>query len=218
MLSHLRPYVGIIKRILAWPFLRLGFSATQVSVLGVGLAVLAAACARVENFDLAFWTALVAVLTDLVDGEVARVRKAVSPRGNYLDAMLDRTRECILLLGLLPLAPNLVALALVGTCLTSFAKARCALVRLMDNRDWPGVGDHPDRAALILIAYLFAPASSLALGLLVMLTWTCFARRARHACELIDQADESELLPYLRTSDRPLFDTNDRSNEPDHQT
>ncbi len=198
MLSHLRPYVGVIRRILAWPFLRLGLTATQVSGLGVLLALLAALASRLGAFDLAFWTDLAAVLTDLVDGEVARSRNTVTPRGNYLDAVLDRTRECLLLLGLLPLAPNLVALALVGTCLTSFAKARCALVRIIDNRDWPGVGDHPDRAALILTAYLFAPTCSPALFLLVLFTWTCFWRRARYACRLIDQAEEDEILPYLR--------------------
>lgn len=198
MLSHLRGYLGPVRRLLAWPFLRLRFSPAGVGLFGVAAALAAAVAARLGAFDFAFWVALLAVLTDLIDGEVARATNSTSPFGNYIDAIGDRTRECILLLGLVPMAPELVALALVGTCLTSFAKARCSLVRIMDNRDWPGVGDHPDRTLLILIAYLFAPTCVPALSLLVLVTWSCFVRRLNYARTIIEAADEEDLLPYLR--------------------
>ena len=198
MLSHLRRYVGPIKRLLAYPFLVTGASPLLVSAFGVVMAALASLLGRIGWHDCAFWLALVAVLTDLVDGEVARATDSCSPSGNYFDALGDRTRECILLLGLLPLAPNLVALALAGSCLTSFAKARVGLVIVSDNRDWPGFGDHPDRAVLILIAYLFCPNVSPALCLLVLLSWTCFGRRLLYARDLIESADGEEILPYLR--------------------
>lgn len=199
MLSNLRRYTGPLKRVFAWPFLQVGASPTAVGIFGVLAALLAAAAARFGAYDVAFWVALLAVLTDLIDGEVARATNSTSPLGNYLDAVGDRTRECILLLGLLPLAPNLVALALAGACLTSYAKARCSLVRVMDNRDWPGVGDHPDRALLILIAYLFAPTCWPSLLLLVTISWSCFGGRVLYARSLIEEAQEDELLPYLRS-------------------
>lgn len=200
MLGHLRPYVKNIKRLIAWPYIKLGFTATQVGLFGVGMAGLAAALARYGRLDWAFWLALIAVLTDMADGEVARSTGQASPAGNYIDAFGDRLRESLLLIGLFPLAPNLVLLALLGSSLVSFAKARCALVVVMDNRDWPGFGDHPDRAVLLLFAYAYTPHTLLPLGILVLASWTCCLVRVRYALRLIAEARTEELLPYLRFS------------------
>lgn len=202
MLSHLRSRVGPLKRCLAWPFLRLGWSPASLSALGILLAVLAAAAARWGAVPLSFGLALASLLTDLVDGEVARQTGLETPEGNYLDAMGDRLSECILLFGLLPLAPNLVTLALAGGCLVSFAKARCALVCLMDNRDWPGWGDYPDRAALIALAYLLQPDCTGPLVFLSVLTAMGLAQRVRYARSFIASAPADKLQPYLRPSSR----------------
>lgn len=176
-------------------------SATQVGIFGVVMATLAALGFRFGFVREAFWLAMIAVLTDMADGEVARATNTETPQGNYLDAVGDRLRECILLLGLLPLSPDLVALALLGTCLTSFAKARCSLVLIMDNSDWSGLGDHADRAVLILVCYLVGGVSLLPLLFYVLVTWACFYTRARAALARIEQAEDSQLLPYLRTND-----------------
>lgn len=199
MLSVLRPYVKLLRKALAWPYIKLGVSPTAVGAFGVALAIVAALCQRIGWADFSFWCALLAASTDMADGEVARVTKRTSPKGNYLDALGDRTREGILLFGLLPLSPNLVFLAILGTCLTSFAKARLGLVLIMDNRDWPGFGDHADRAVLLLIAYLLSPNITWPLLVLVVGTWSCFIGRARQAMSLIEEAPESEVLPYLRS-------------------
>ena len=202
MLSKLRDLIQPFRRLVAWPFIKTGASPTFVSATGVVLAALAACLARAGWNTAAFWTAAAALLTDLADGEVARQTDGCSPKGNYLDAIGDRVSECLLLLGLLQVAPNLAALALAGGCLTSFAKARCALVLSMDNRDWPGLGDYPDRAALLLLAYLLLPNPTLPLALLVLTTWSCLWRRTQHALDLIRQASPEELQPYLRGSAR----------------
>lgn len=203
MLGHLRPYMGHLKRLLAWPYLRLGLTANQVGLVGVILAALAAALIRWDYRLPAFWIAMVAVLSDMADGEVARQTDSETPQGNYLDAMGDRMREGLLMLGLVPFAPDLLGLALLGTCLTSFAKARCALVVVMDNRDWPGLGDHADRAVILLFAYLLVPQGvQWPLWLLVVATWTCCAGRMKRALELIEKGKEDNLLPYLRASER----------------
>ncbi len=200
MLSKLRKTVQPVRKLLSWPFLRLGATPGQVGALGMGLAGLAAGLLRAGYPRLALGAALCSVATDLVDGEVARRAQVESPEGNYLDALGDRVTECLLLFGLLPLAPNLTCLAMAGGCLTSYAKARCAGVRLMDNRDWPASGDYPDRAVLILIAYACAPDPTWAITALVLLSWSCLGRRARYARRLILEASEEELQPYLRGS------------------
>lgn len=203
MLGHLRPYIGLLKKVLAWPFKKMGFSPNQVGLLGIALAALACGLLRF-GFQLpAFWIAMAAVLTDMADGELARDTGQETPEGNYLDAMGDRTREGILMLGLLPYGSDLVGLSLLGTCLTSFAKARCGLVVTLDNRDWPGFGDHADRAVILLFAYLLVPQGSIwPLWLLVLGTWSCCLIRTRHALALIEKRKADHLLPYLRVSDK----------------
>lgn len=200
MLSQLRPWIRPLKSLLARPFLMLGISAATVGLCGVILAAGAAIAARMGHFQLAFWLAVLALGTDLIDGEVARLSHTCTPVGNYIDAMGDRTRECLLLLGLLWAGPDLVALAIVGACLTSYAKARCALVLNMDNRDWPGFGDHPDRGALILWAYFVQPNPLVPLTVLALATWIAALRRFLFARHLIQSAEAEQLQPYLRSS------------------
>lgn len=206
MLGHLRPYVGSLKRLIAWPYLKAGLSATQVGIFGVALSVLSVSTLRYGFQTTAFWLAVIAVLTDMADGEVARLRGHVTPLGNYYDAVLDRVREGVLLFGLIPYSSNLVALAILGSFLTSFAKARTSLVIITDNRDWKGVGDHADRAVMILLCYAFPQYISTTLSLLVGVTWSCFFFRMRQAEEMIKKARGEELLPYLRGDDRPDSD------------
>ena len=198
MLGHLRPYVKWLKRLLAWPFLKLGMTPTQIGIFGIVGAVASALLFRTGFHEAAFWVALVAVSTDMADGEVARSTRTESPQGNYLDAVGDRLRECILLLGLMPLGPELVSFALVGTCMTSFAKARCALVMVMDTSDWPGLGVHADRAVMLLLCYRLAPDHWWPLALLGAMTWSCFVVRARAAVRKIEKAEPESFLPYLR--------------------
>ena len=198
MLSRFRDYFVPLRKLLAWPFLKMGVSPNTISLLGVLLAIMAAVSLRLGQLYLPFCLAFLALLTDLIDGEVARTQKKASPWGNYFDAVGDRLRECLLLFGLLPNAPDVAALALIGTCLTSFAKARVGLVVRTDNRDWPYPGDHPDRAALILSAYFFQAHSVAILCLLVLLSWSCFFQRLRYARTLVDEAHEEDLLPYLK--------------------
>ena len=200
MLGHLRPYVGSLKKMLAWPYIKLGCSPTSVGLFGVFLALIATLSMRLGYCTIAFCFAFIAMSTDMADGEVARLTRTQSPQGNYVDALGDRLREGILLFGLLPLAPNMVSLALLATFLTSYAKARCSLVVMMDNSDWPGFGDHADRGVLLLVAYLLAPNHLWPILLLAISTCLCFCIRVKSALSRISRAKEEELLPYLRTS------------------
>lgn len=201
MLGQLRPYMGPLKRLLAWPYLAANLSPTQVGLFGVLLGVLAAVALRAGFTATAFWLATAAVLTDMADGEVARATDTATPVGNYLDAVLDRLREGALLFGLLRLSPDLVGLAILGTFMTSFAKARTALVIVTDNRDWPGFGDHADRAVMLLVCYAFPLYRTASLVVMVLATWSCFLLRTQQAQRMIASAEEDQLLPYLRVSE-----------------
>jgi hypothetical protein len=68
----------------------------------------------------------------------------------------------------------------------------------MDNSDWPGLGDHADRAVLILLCYRLAP-QHWPMATLVLVTWSCFVVRVLAATRKIDSAASEELLPYIRS-------------------
>lgn len=100
---------------------------------------------------------LLAFLTDAFDGAVARAQQRTSKFGNYLDAMVDKYVEIIPFVGLAVLGYGVEAfLVISGSLVLSYAKPRAALVVLLDNHDWPAIGERIDRTALILAGILLA--------------------------------------------------------------
>lgn len=102
---------------------------------------------------------ILAGLCDLLDGRVARAQNRVSIFGGFLDSILDRYADLILFLGLLVyytrvnrfLYAVLVATAMAGAVMVSYAKARAA--SLVPNSD-VGFWDRPERLALMILGAL----------------------------------------------------------------
>ena len=102
---------------------------------------------------------ILAGLCDLLDGPVARRQNRVSIFGGFLDSILDRYADLILFLGLLVyytrvnrfLYAVLVATAMAGAVMVSYAKARAA--SLVPNSD-VGFWDRPERLALMILGAL----------------------------------------------------------------
>ena len=100
-----------------------------------GLAILMAlTCFRFlikNNLVMALIFLFIASFLDFIDGAVARKTDTTSPKGAYLDTVLDRYVEAIVLLGFLflplpeVLLPNhiWIFLALFGSLMTTYAKA-----------------------------------------------------------------------------------------------
>ena len=155
-----------------------------------------------------FLAAFTAVTVDFVDGEVARLQERASPFGNYLDAVVDRCVEVVLLVALAPRHPLAAASALGLGLLVSYVKARVSLVVLADNHDWPGIGDRADRVVFMLMAIAFLSLPWGVAGRLLS-EWALWAgaavsavgivQRFLHARTLVANAQRSDtLLPYLR--------------------
>ncbi len=103
---------------------------------------------------------LVTALFDSLDGAVARCNNRVSKRGSYLDAIIDRYVEFMLLLGI-ALGTGYyveVMFILFGSLLTSYAKARASMEVSVDNINWP---DLMERAERMLYIGIIIPISSL---------------------------------------------------------
>lgn len=108
-------------------------------------------------------------LLDGVDGGVARVTGAVTNLGAYLDGMMDRFVEALLIIGLmfipmpdmdvfgyiLPMALWLTLLLFFGTCMTTFSRAYADHRKVVTNpkklKEMGGVLERAERLIFIFV-------------------------------------------------------------------
>ncbi len=159
MLGRLRSTFAPLKDRLAVPLARAGVPPLAISLAGIPLCLWSGWLLLRGHV---FWAVVIGTagaLTDFLDGAVARLQKSSSPVGNYLEAVVDKLVEMVLLLALGQLYPLPAAFAVCASMLVSYAKPRVGLVLVTDNRDWPGWADHADRIALVLVAMALVPFS-----------------------------------------------------------
>jgi phosphatidylglycerophosphate synthase len=131
---------------------RLGLTANQVTVLG--LVLVAGSCAAYfwhrSSLALGLLLAL-SFAADSLDGAVARLRDQCSSFGGYLDAVVDRYQEVLVFLTLAAASGDWLpaCLALVGSLLTSYAKARVAIERPVSNDGWPDLFERLERIIFV---------------------------------------------------------------------
>lgn len=111
---------------------------------------------------------------DALDGAVARARKQVSDRGAYIDGIVDRLVEFLLILSfffyllplfVLPASLSLILILFFGTCMTSFATAYAEHRHAADGRKiakQPGILPRAERLILLFAALAFIPFSPVA--------------------------------------------------------
>jgi CDP-diacylglycerol--glycerol-3-phosphate 3-phosphatidyltransferase len=99
------------------------------NALGVLLALGSLAAYATGQLPLGGWLMLASGLADVLDGVAARARQVVSRYGAFLDSTLDRFAETAVYVGLAwfyrtPLAVTIVVVALSGSLLVSYTRAR----------------------------------------------------------------------------------------------
>lgn len=208
LLGLLRPKIKSFASFIARPFARAGFPPNLFTLLGPAFAIAAAWFIAKPDFAPAFALALLAVLVDLFDGEVARLQKKESLFGNYFETMADKLVEIILFISAAFLFPIASIFALAFSMLNSYAKPRVALVIITDNRDWPALGEHSERM-LIFLTGLAGSALSFSfvgfaffefcLWLIALIAGLGFVQRIFYAKKLIIEAEKNgTMLPYLK--------------------
>jgi len=202
VLGNARRHFEPAKQALGRTLGRLGVSPTHITLTGLGLAI-TASWAYFHVGPLA--GALIgtaASLTDFVDGAVARYQQRQSAWGNYLEAIVDRLVELILLLTLAPHLGPIVAWAIAASMFISYCKPRVALVIPADNHDWPGIADHADRMVVLLLSMALCQLSPslgrIGIGLLATLASIGAGQRLLYAYRLIHAAE----APPNSTSDQ----------------
>jgi len=110
--------------------LSLRLSPTAYNLLGVAFGALGGFFFATGRVNLGGWAVLLGGAADVLDGRIARARGMANERGAFLDSTLDRFAEVGAFVGLTvmfggdPVALALVAAALGGSLLVSYARAR----------------------------------------------------------------------------------------------
>jgi phosphatidylglycerophosphate synthase len=130
-----------------------------LTAIGFCINVLAAYLFAYGYFRWAGATVILAAIFDLTDGPVARKTKRVTPFGGFLDSVVDRYSDLLLLIGLLVYYGRiarfwyvtLVAVAMIGAVMTSYTRARA---ENLIPKCKVGFLERPERIVLIIIGAL----------------------------------------------------------------
>ncbi len=191
MISQLREPIRPLRAALAKPLVMLGVHPNWVTLAAIPLSAMAAWFTYKGCVAWALFFTFLAAAMDFLDGEVARLQGRETDFGNYLEALVDRWVDGVLLLGFWSEHALAAGLGIILSNLVSYSKARLGLVIPTDNRDWPGLGDRSDRLILLLLAVALGTHHRWCgplLWLLVAISLIGCCQRALHARRLIEAA------------------------------
>ena len=191
MLNVLRPMIGRVAKPVAGRLLRAGVSPDAVTVIGtVGVSAGALVFLARGMFLIGTVVAFLSVLTDMLDGAMARERGTSSRFGAWLDSTCDRVADAAVFCSLAwwftgrgddRLLAAVTLYCLVAGVVVSYAKARAEGLGLRCD---VGIAERSERLTLVLLGTLLvglgAPGVVLTalLWLLAVLTTITVAQRA----------------------------------------
>lgn len=153
---------------------------------------------------LAGWVVLLGGMFDSLDGAVARISGGETRFGAYLDSVVDRYADMVLLFGLLvwllwhlegsprDLYLGLWCLAAVGTVATSYARARA---EILIPKCAVGFMERPERTVSVIIGLLGGNAH-LALIVLAVFANLIAVQRIYYARAVMAGRTPTRALPY----------------------
>ena len=171
--SLLTPIVDAIARV----FVKLGFSPSGLTIIGVLIACVAAALIAQGMLAAGGVVVLIAGAFDMFDGAVARMTNRATKFGALFDSVMDRVSEAVVLLGLLwfylddgeQLGAMLVYVSIVGSTLVSYVRARAEGLGIECKG---GLMQRPERVASlgvgIIVGQWWEPAVLIVLGVIAV--------------------------------------------------
>ncbi|MBU1120300.1 MAG: CDP-alcohol phosphatidyltransferase family protein [archaeon] len=129
-----------------------------------------------QDFLLAALFFIISSFFDLIDGSVARVMGLVTKKGAYLDTIIDRYVEFIIVLGLLFASlPDFflpvsawILIYLFGATMTTYSKAAAKEKELTRNEIKGGLLERAERLILLFIGILLASFNPLYLTYIIV--------------------------------------------------
>lgn len=159
--SFIRSWFYWFIRPIEWLSLTLRLSPTAFNLLGAAFGILAGVCFATGRVNLGGWAVLLGGAADVLDGRIARARNMANQRGAFLDSTLDRFAEVGAFVGITvmygdsPVALAVVASALGGSLLVSYARARGESVGVVCK---VGVMQRAERLLLVGFGGILDPA------------------------------------------------------------
>jgi len=177
MLSHYKVSIQGAADPVARLLLQAHVRPNQLTVVGLGVSAVAAQMFYLGRLRLAAALLAVAGLCDFFDGTLARLAGSESPYGAFLDSVVDRYSDLVVLLGIVLYYERaeeaagvfFTMLTLLGTVMVSYTKARAQSIGLSCEI---GLMERPERMIVLIAGALFqllTPAM-LALGVLTNIT------------------------------------------------
>lgn len=195
---------GIVRQLV-----RLNPNPNLLSVIGLGINVVAALLYGYGQFFYAGLVMIFANIFDMLDGRVARLTGRVTKFGAFLDSSLDRLSDMIVFLGIIifysrdtenhsTLYAALTGAALIGSVMISYTSARAeSLIPKCDV----GFLRRPERVVLLILGSLTVwPASShpllnkmpATIWLMAVLSYWTFGHRLYHTWRQLQELESRE--------------------------
>ncbi len=158
-------------------FSKLGISPNQWTLLTIIPTILSFYFIINSNFLLAALFLIIATFIDVIDGAVARVTGRITKLGAYLDTIMDRYVEGIVIIALLfvslPvfLIPSQawIGIFLFGSLMTTYAKAAAKEKELVSKEVKGGLMERAERMLLLFIGIVLAKFDPLFLVYIIAL-------------------------------------------------
>ncbi len=148
-----------ILQIITKTIVKFNITANMITIIGLLLVIVASIIYYITENSLIFGIFLIISFTfDAMDGAVARLSGTTSKFGAYLDAVIDRYQESIvyLVIGIVTGHTILVYIAVTGSLLTSYHKARASMETDVENDNWPDLFERTERVASISIILMIS--------------------------------------------------------------
>ena len=181
MLKHYKASLTRLGDPVARALLRAHVRPNHLTLVGLGVSILAA-CAFAQG-SLRTGAALLTLagLFDFFDGSLARLANSVSAFGAFLDSVVDRYSDLVVLLGVVlyyhrgadTTGVFLTMVALVGTIMTSYTKARAQSIGVACEI---GLIERPERLIVLIAGAAFNVLTPAMIALAVLTNLTALQR------------------------------------------
>jgi len=198
----LDPLVGALARSGATP--------TGVTLVGLGLNIVSGVIIGMGRPLAGGLLLIVAGVCDALDGQLARRTGKTSRFGAFLDSTIDRIDETVVLAGIAafflrpeaaavlgtgrgPALAVAVVIALAGSLITSYARARAEGLGLECK---VGAFERPERVVVTVLGLLLGTrALAVAILVIVVLSWITVLQRVVHVRRVVAAAERTPGTP-----------------------
>ena len=181
MLSHYKTRFQRLGDPVARALLRARVRPNHLTIVGLGVSILAALALSQGRLRVGALLLALAGLFDFFDGSLARLANSVSAFGAFLDSVVDRYSDLVVLLGVVLYYHRaadtqgvlLTMITMVGTIMISYTKARAQSIGLACEI---GLMERPERLIVLIAGATFNVLTPAVIALAVLTNVTALQR------------------------------------------